>query len=307
MHFPKLSSPTVLSPMAGVTDVCFRALCKKYGAGLTCTEFVSGTAIVRKNEKTNVMLKTDPSETPVAVQLFGSSVQEVIQAAQQIEDKFDVIDVNCGCPAWKVIKSGAGSAMLKSADGVASFINKLASSVSKPVTLKIRAGIDEKHINAVEVAKKAEDAGAAAIGVHGRTAKQGYTGVADWDIIKKVKEAVNIPVIGNGDVFTPEVFKQRLDESGVDAILIARGAMGNPYLFKQINDYLKKGTYEQVNRLSLFTEFLALAKKYALPFNNIQQHALWFTKTAKGGNVLRNRISRCRNQEELSGLLKYQS
>ena len=242
-----------------------------------------------------------------SVQLFGSSVQDVIEAAQQVEDSFDIIDVNCGCPAWKVIKVGAGSAMLKSADGVASFINKLASAVSKPVTLKIRAGVDENHINAVEVAKKAEDAGAAAIGVHGRTAKQGYSGIADWDIIKQVKDAVNIPVIGNGDVFTPEVFKKRLEESGVDAILIARGAMGNPFIFKQINDYLKKGTYEHIDRLSLFTEFLALAKKYALPFNNIQQHALWFTKTAKGGNVLRNKISKCKNYEELSGLLRYQS
>ncbi len=303
MKFPKLSSPALLSPMAGVTDVAFRALCKKYGAGMTCTEFLNGTAIVRDNPLTKKMLQTDPSEKPVAVQLFGSSVQDVVDAARLVESKFDVIDVNCGCPAWKVIKVGAGSEMLRNPEGIASFINKLVSSVSKPITLKIRAGVDEKHINAVEVAKLAEDAGAAAIAVHGRTAKQGYSGTADWNIIKEVKDAVNIPVIGNGDVFTPEVFKQRLEESGVDAILIARGAMGNPYLFKQINDFLEKGTYDQVDRLSLFTEFFALAKKYELSFTTIQQHAMWFTKSVKGGNVLRNKISKCKTQKELDAAL----
>lgn len=299
MRFPKLKSPAVLSPMAGVTDVAFRALCKTYGAGLTCTEFVSSTAIVRGNEKSQDLLVTDPIEKPVAVQLFGSSVQDVVNAAKQVEDAFDIIDVNCGCPAWKVIKTGAGSALLNKPEGIGTFINKLVSAVKVPVTLKIRAGVDSKHINAVEVAKIAEDAGAAAIGIHGRTAAQGYTGTADWNIIKQVKDAVNIPVIGNGDVFSPETFKKRLEESGVDAILIARGAMGNPFIFAQINDYLKTGTYTKANKAKEIAAYLQLAEKYELSFHVMKHHAMWFSKGIEKGNRIRDNISRCKTVDEL--------
>lgn len=301
--FPKLASPAILSPMAGVTDVAFRALCKKYGAGLTCTEFLSGTAIVRGNLHTLDMLKTDPIETPVAVQLFGNSVDDVVSAARLVEKDFDLIDVNCGCPAWKVIKTGAGSEMLKKPKGIATFINKLASAVSKPVTLKIRIGIDEQNINALEIARLAEDAGAAAIAIHGRTQKQGYSGIANWDIIREVKEKVNIPVIGNGDVFTPEDFKKRLDQSGVDAILVARGAIGNPYLFTQINDYLKNGKYHETNRIAHFFEFLELAEKYNLKYPLILTHAMSFTKGIHGGAEMRNKLSRAKSVEEIKGFL----
>ncbi len=303
MRFPKLSSPAVLSPMAGVTDVAFRTLCKKYGAGLTCTEFISSTAIVRGNEKSQDMLATDPSEKPVAVQLFGSSVQDVVSAAKSVEGRFDIIDVNCGCPAWKVMKVGAGSALLNKPEGIGTFINKLVSAVKVPVTLKIRAGVDSKHINAVEVAKIAEDAGAAAIAIHGRTAAQGYTGTADWNIIKQVKDAVNIPVIGNGDVFTPEVFKQRLEESGVDAIMIARGAMGNPFIFKQINDFLKTGEYKKANKAKDIAEYVVLAEKYTLSYHTIQHHAMWFSKGIEKGNQIRDRISRCKTVDELKKIV----
>jgi tRNA-dihydrouridine synthase B len=303
MRFPKLKSPALLSPMAGVTDVAFRTLCKKYGAGMTCTEFLNSTALVRENPVTQKMLQTDPIEKPVAIQLFGSSVNDVIDAAKKVEQDFDVIDINCGCPAWKVIKVGAGSEMLKKPDGIASLINKIASAISKPVTIKIRTGTDSKTINAIQVAKAAEDAGAAAIAIHGRTAAQGYTGTADWNIIKQVKEAVNIPVIGNGDVNTPEIFKQRLDESGVDAILIARAAMGNPFIFTQINEFLKNGSYEPDHRLAHFKEYLVLAEKYEIPFATIQRHALWFTKGLEGGGELRRLIALCRSLPELVQVL----
>ncbi len=301
--FPKLKNKAVLSPMAGVTDVAFRALSKKYGAALTYTEFINSTGLVRGNGNTSKMLQTDPIEKPVAVQLFGNNVDDVVEAARQMEDRFDIIDVNCGCPAWKVIQTGAGSAMLNDPDKISTFINRLASAVSKPVTIKIRSGIDHKTINAVEVAKVAEDAGAAALAIHGRTQKQAYQGQADWDIIKQVKEAINIPVIGNGDVFTPETFKQRLEESGVDFIMIARGAIGNPYVFTQINDFVETGSYQQPEKFKLFFEYLELAKNYNIDFTVIKTHALYFTKGLEGGSVLRRKISECKTIPELEDVL----
>ncbi len=300
MSFPKLTSPAILSPMAGVTDVAFRALCKKYGASLTCTEFVSSTALVRGSERTQEMLITDPSENPVAVQLFGSSEEDIVKSAQLIQNKFDIIDLNCGCPAWKVIKTGAGSALLNDPKKIGSFLKKIVDAVEKPVTVKIRAGIDEKSINAIEVAKEAERAGASAIAVHGRTQKQGYSGLSDWDVIKAVKEAVSIPVIGNGDVFSPEDFKEKLEYSGVDAILIARGAISNPYIFKQINDYLATGKYEKEdNRLHHFFEYLELAKKYSIQLGQIKGHAIAFTKGMRGGAKLRQELGQAKTIEEL--------
>jgi len=302
--FPKLKGPAVLSPMAGVTDVAFRTLCKKNGASLTYTEFISGTALVRGSAKTAQLIATDPSEKPVAVQLFGSSVTDVCNAAKLIEDRFDIIDVNCGCPAWKVIKTGAGSEMLKNPTGISSFVNKLASAVSKPVTIKIRTGIDTHHINAIEVATAAENAGAAAIAIHGRTQQQGYRGTADWDIIRQVKEAVNIPVIGNGDVFSPEIFQQRLEASGVDAIMIARGAIGNPGIFRQITDYLKKGSYEHQPAILQYQHYLRLATTYQLPVQAMKTHSMQFTKGMIGGANVRAALAPCKTVDAIKDIVE---
>ncbi|MEK6839762.1 MAG: tRNA dihydrouridine synthase DusB [Nanoarchaeota archaeon] len=302
--FPLLSFPAILSPMAGVTDVAFRTLAKQYGAGLTYTEFVNSTGLVRGNEQAKRMIAIDSSEHPVAIQLFGHSEEDVIAAAKYVEPFFDIIDINCGCPAWKVIKTGAGSALLKEPLRIRTFVEHLVDAVRKPITVKIRAGIDDTTINAVEVAKLVEEAGAAAIAVHGRTQQQGYSGTANWEIIKNVKEAVHIPVIGNGDVFTPEIFAQRLEESGVDAIMIARGAMGNPYIFQQIKDYLEKGAYDFRSGVEQFFDYLPFAERHHISFSVIKQHALYFTKGMRGGAQLRELISHSLSLEELHTLLE---
>lgn len=279
--------------MAGVTDVAFRTLCKRYGAGLTVTEFTSASAIVRGSGKADQMLATDPSEKPVAVQLFGHSEDEVVRAAQSIQDGFDVIDINCGCPAWKVVRSGAGSAMLNDPERIAGFVRRLVQETERPITVKIRAGIDKDSVNACDVARAVEAAGAAAIAVHGRTQKQGYSGDADWRLIRDVRCAVQIPVIGNGDVFTPEEFKRRLDESGVEYIMVARGAIGRPWIFSQINEFLATGKYRvptNVEMLDMFGEYLDLALRYEIPFAQIKQQAQSFTKGQTASKEFRARL-----------------
>ncbi len=285
--------------MAGVTDVAFRTLAKHYGAAITYTEFVSSTALVRGSVKTQAMLVTSDEETPVAVQLFGNNLADVVAAAKMLEDDFDIIDINCGCPAWNVIRTGAGSELLKDPKKISQFVNTLASAVHKPVTVKIRTGIDDAHINALDVAKLIEDAGAAAITIHGRTQKQGYSGLANWEIIKDVKESVHIPVIGNGDVFTPEDYAEKLRYSNVDGVMIARGAMTNPYIFRQITDYMKDGHYNPANKTALFLEYLALAEKYNIPLIDIKNHAIQFTKGLEGGAKLREHISKLQTIQEL--------
>lgn len=302
--FPKLQGRPVLSPMAGVTNVAFRTLAKKYGAAITYTEFVSSAALVRNSKKTHEMLITDPTEKPVAVQLFGNNIQEVIEAAKIIQDDFDIIDINCGCPAWKVIRSGAGSELLKTPERISSIVNQLVSAVSKPVTVKIRIGINEETINAIEVAKAIEDAGAEAIAVHGRTQQQGYTGTSNWEIIKQVKEAVSIPVIGNGDVFTPEDYKTKLEYSQVDGIMIARGAMTNPYIFQQIQDYMKKGEYTSKNKIELYKEYYGLAKKYNIAYPEVRGHFLQFTKGMQRGALLRQEAVKLNKQEDFEKFLE---
>jgi len=302
--FPKLKNKAILAPMAGVTDVAFRALCKEFGAALTYTEFVSSVAITRGNTDTLKMLDIHKSEKPIGVQLFGSDVKEIVEAGNILQKRFDIIDVNCGCPAYKVIKTGAGSEMLRKPEKIAIFVEKLVKAIDKPITVKIRTGIDKKHVNALEVAKKVEGAGAAAITIHGRTQDQGYSGEADWELIKKVKETVNIPVIGNGDIFKPQDFKKRLEESGVDYIMIGRAAMNNPYLFKQIDDYMKKGKYENPDKKEIFYKYLELAKENNVNFQTIKRHSLSFTKGFVGGSELRMKMIKTNTVEEITDLYK---
>lgn len=303
--FPKLNGSAVLAPMAGVTDVAFRALCRKYGAALTYTEFVSSNAIIRENAKTRDILRIDKSEIPSAVQIFGNNKNEILKAAKYIEKnfKFDIIDINFGCPADKVIKCGGGSELLKNPQKIGKIIKSLSKEIKKSITAKIRIGIDDKYINALKVAEIIEKNGASAICVHGRTQKQGYSGDADWEIIKKVKKIVKIPVIGNGDVTSPEIFKKRLDESRVDCIMIGRAAMSNPYIFKQIKDYLETGKYKEKDKIEQFFEYLKLAEKYKIDFESIKNHAICFTKGLPRSCKLRNEICKCKTVSEIKNLL----
>ena len=238
----ELENNVILAPMAGVTDMPYRILCREQGAGLVCMEMVSAKAILYKNKNTQELLKVDERERPVSLQLFGSDPDIVADIAASLEDgPYDIFDINMGCPVPKIVKNGEGSALMRNPKLVEEILTKLVKAVKKPVTVKFRKGFDDTCINAVEIAKIAESAGVAAVAVHGRTREQYYSGKADWNIIREVKKAVKIPVIGNGDVFTPQDAKRLVEETGCDGIMVARGAKGNPWIFKQITHYLETG------------------------------------------------------------------
>ena len=302
-----LDNNVILAPMAGVTDLPFRLLCKEQGVGLICMEMVSAKAIYYNNKNTEELLKIHPDEKPVSLQLFGSDADIMAEMAKKIEERpFAVLDVNMGCPVPKVVNNGEGSALMKNPKLVEEILTKLVKATYKPVTVKIRKGFNDANVNAVEIAKIAESCGVAAIAVHGRTREQYYSGKADWDIIKAVKEAVNIPVIGNGDVTDALSAKALLDHTGCDGVMIGRGAQGNPWIFREITTYLETGviperpTSEQVKETVLRHARLQLQYKGEYTgVREMRKHLAWYTVGYPNSARFRQMINSVESMEEL--------
>ena len=307
----ELANPYILAPMAGVTDLPFRLLCKEQGAGLLCMEMVSAKAIQYNNKNTKALLEIHPEETPVSLQLFGSDPEVISEVAKQIEElPFSILDINMGCPVPKIVRNGEGSALMNQPKLVHEIVSKTVKAIRKPVTVKIRKGFDDTSINAVEIAKIIEDAGAAAVAVHGRTREQYYSGKADWDIIRQVKESVSIPVIGNGDVVSGESAIAMLKETGCDGVMIGRGAQGNPWIFSELLEYEKTGKLpkrpdgEALKEMMLRHARLQIEYKGEyLGIREMRKHVSWYTTGLPNSAKLRGEINAVESYEELEQLL----
>ena len=307
-----LKNNLILAPMAGVTDLPFRLLCKEQGAGLLCMEMVSAKAIYFNNKNTEELLTIDDREPPVSLQLFGSDPDIISEMAKKIENRpFSILDINMGCPVPKVAGNGEGSALMKNPKLVEEIVSKTAKAIKKPVTVKIRKGFDDEHINAVEIARIAESAGAAAVAVHGRTREQYYSGKADWDIIRQVKEAVKIPVIGNGDVTSPEAARQLMETTGCDGIMIGRGAQGNPWIFRQILHWMETGEEESKPDLeevkAMILRHARMLVEYKGAYTGIREmrkHVAWYTAGYPNSAKLRARVNEIESLEALEHLIQ---
>lgn len=306
-----LPNNLILAPMAGVTDLPFRMLCKEQGAGLLCMEMVSAKAILYKNKNTEALLSIDERELPVSLQLFGSDPDIISKIAAEIEERpFDILDLNMGCPVPKIVNNGEGSALMKNPKLAGEIIEKTAKAIKKPLTVKIRKGFDDSHVNAVEMAKIAEESGAAAIAVHGRTREQYYSGKADWDIIRQVKEAVSIPVIGNGDLLCAEDVIKMYEQTNCDGFMIGRGAQGNPWIFRQVlhyfetGEHLTKPSFEEVKEMMLRHARMMLEFKGEYTgIREIRKHGAWYTAGYPNSAKLRVMINEVETYEELENLL----
>ena len=307
-----LENNVILAPMAGVTDLPYRVLCREQGCGLVCMEMVSAKAVLYNNRNTKELLQVDERERPVSLQLFGSDPHILSDIAARLEEgPYDIFDINMGCPVPKIVKNGEGSALMKDPALVEEILSAMVRAVKKPVTVKIRKGFDDSSVNAVEIAKIAEACGVAAVAVHGRTREQFYSGKADWDIIRRVKEAVRIPVIGNGDVFTAEDAKRLVDTTGCDGIMVARGAKGNPWIFREITEYLDTGRKPERPSVDELKEMILRHGRMMLKFKGelagmreMRKHVSWYTAGYPNSAALRNDINMVSSMEELEALIK---
>lgn len=309
----KISNRIVFAPMAGVSNISYRQIIKEFGAGLIYSEMISTLGIKYNGKKTIDLINFEDTERPISIQIFGSDITSFVSAARYIEENFhpDIIDINMGCPVPKVaIKSQAGSALLKDPDKIYEIVSEVVKNTNTPITVKIRSGWDSDHINAVEVAKKIEQAGASAIAIHARTRSQGYSGHSDWSLIKKVKESVNIPVIGNGDVTSCYEAKKMLLETGCDLVMIGRGLIGNPWLIKECNDYLNEGklpkkvTYkEKIEMMKRHLTGLVSEKGEKSAVLEIRTHFLYYLKGLEGSSEIKNMICKETSYENIIRIL----
>lgn len=307
---PRFKSRFFLAPMSGITDPAFRVLCRRLGAGLTTTELTSVHAIAHKEKHGSIRdyIKFSDEESPRAIQLFGNDIDMICRAAKAVEPYFDIIDFNMGCPADHITAQQAGAALLDKPDHVQELFSRLVESVQVPITVKLRAGITSESSHLFkDIARLAQDNGVSMITLHARTLKQGYSGNAHWEWIKELKHDMDVPVVGNGDVRTPQDAKRMFDETGCDHVMIGRAAMGNPYIFKQCNDFMQKGSFDNLTnaqKVGYFFDYLDMAADFDVSYARIKDHAVEYTRGIEGGASIRREISSSQNIEELKPILR---